>query len=154
MFNLSATTPEIRIVTTFLHIELHAVFHVYGSRNSVFGIASAYGLDGSGFKSWQEQNIISCPKPCRPALRSTQHPTEWAPESFSGIKGPRREFDHSHQSSAEVKNERSNISTPPPYKPSWFGQSRLHLFVCIMCVCVYNLLPYQMLHGSQPFLKS
>jgi hypothetical protein len=51
MFSLSATTPEIRSVVTFLHTELHTVFHVYGSRNSVFGITTAYGLDGSGFKS-------------------------------------------------------------------------------------------------------
>jgi len=51
MFSLSATTPEIGIVATFLHIELHAVFHMYGIRKSLFGIATAYGLDGSGFKS-------------------------------------------------------------------------------------------------------
>jgi hypothetical protein len=36
----------------------------------------------------------------------------WAP-GFPGIKWPKREFDHSPPSSAEVKNEWSYASTPP-----------------------------------------
>jgi hypothetical protein len=44
-----------------------------------------------------------------------------------GITRGRREFDHSHPSSAKVKNEQSHTSTPH-YMPSWCGQGQLYLF--------------------------
>ena len=103
------------------------------------------------------QDVISCPKPSRSALRPTQYPTERVPVFFSGIKRPGREFNHSYRSSAEVKNERSNTSTPP-ISLHGLGGSTSPVFVYIMCRYVYNLLPYQMLHkyihGPQPFQKT
>jgi hypothetical protein len=50
----------------------------------------------------------------RTALGPTQPPIQWARGVLSlGVKRPEREADHSHPSSAEVKNEWSYTSTPP-----------------------------------------
>ena len=47
-----------------------------GSRwpGSVVGIATAYGLDGSGIESWWGREF---PHLSRPALRPTQPPVQW-----------------------------------------------------------------------------
>jgi hypothetical protein len=50
----------------------------------------------------------------RPAFGPTQPPTQRVWGTFSGVKPPGREVDHSPPSSAEVKKEWSYIS-PPPY---------------------------------------
>jgi hypothetical protein len=49
----------------------------------------------------------------RPALGPTQPPIKWVTGALSlRVKRPGREADHSPPSSAEVKKERSYISTP------------------------------------------
>jgi hypothetical protein len=51
---------------------------------------------------------------CKPALGSTQSPTQWVPGALSpGVKRPRREADHSPPASAEVKKMLIYTSTPP-----------------------------------------
>jgi len=50
----------------------------------------------------------------RTALGPTQAPIQWVTGSLSlEVKRPGREADHSHTSSAEVKNAFSYTSTPP-----------------------------------------
>jgi hypothetical protein len=50
----------------------------------------------------------------RPALGSTQPPTQWVPGAIcSGVKRPWREADYSPTTSAEVKNTWLYICTPP-----------------------------------------
>ena len=47
------------------------------------GIATRYGLEGSGIEPRWEQDF---PHPSRPALRSTQPPIQWVPGLFLGGK--------------------------------------------------------------------
>jgi hypothetical protein len=50
--------------------------------------------------------------------------------AFPGVKGAASEFDHSHPSSTEVKNEWSYKSTTPPPPPSthsWRTQGQIYL---------------------------
>jgi hypothetical protein len=50
----------------------------------------------------------------RTALRPTQPPIQWVPESLSlEVKQPGREADHLPPSNAEVKNAWCYTSTPP-----------------------------------------
>jgi hypothetical protein len=50
----------------------------------------------------------------RRALGTTQPPIQWVPGALSlGVKRPGRGGDHSHPSSAEVKNTWSYTSPPP-----------------------------------------
>jgi hypothetical protein len=56
----------------------------------------------------------------RPALRPTQPPFQWAPGPFSlGVKLQGCEPDHSHPSSAQVKN--SGAVPPLPHTSLWSG---------------------------------
>jgi hypothetical protein len=74
-----------------------------GSRDSVVGIATSYGLDdrGVGVPSPDRVKNFLFSKSSRPALRSTQPPIKWVPGALSlGIKRPGREVDHSPPSSA------------------------------------------------------
>jgi hypothetical protein len=67
--------------------------------DSSVGIATDYGLDGSGIESrWGEIFLTRS----RPALEPIQPPVSG---SFPGIKRPERGADHPHPSSAEVKKE-------------------------------------------------
>jgi hypothetical protein len=64
----------------------------------VVGIAIGYGLvDGIGV-GVRISFLVSMSS--RPVLGPTQSPIQWVP----GLKRPRREAEHSHPSSAEVKN--------------------------------------------------
>jgi len=50
----------------------------------------------------------------RPALWPTQPPIQWVPGAISlGVKRQRREADHSHPSSVQVKNAWSYTSITP-----------------------------------------
>jgi len=50
----------------------------------------------------------------RPAVRPTQPPIQWVPGFIhQGIKQSRCKADHSLPPSAKVKNECSNMETPP-----------------------------------------
>jgi hypothetical protein len=67
-------------------------------------MALGYGLDDRGFESRQGLGIFLFTIASRPALGPTQPPIQWALKALSlGIKQPGREADHSHASSAEVK---------------------------------------------------
>jgi hypothetical protein len=66
-------------------------------------------LDDRGFESWQELGIFTSPQ-CRLALGPTQPPIQWVPGLGEKLLG--HEADHSHPSSAEVKNAWSYTSTP------------------------------------------
>jgi hypothetical protein len=76
-----------------------------GSRDSVVGIATSYGLDdrGVGVRVPVGSRIFSSPdRPDR--LRSTQPPIQRVPGALSpGVKRSGREVDHSPPTSAEVK---------------------------------------------------
>ena len=62
-----------------------------GSRESVAGTATRYGLDGPGIESrWGGRDF---PHPSTPALRPTQAPIQWV-ESFPGEKRPGRGVEH------------------------------------------------------------
>jgi hypothetical protein len=85
-----------------------------GSRDSVGGIVTGYGLDdrGVGVRVPVESRIFSTSS--RPVLRPTQPPIQWVPGALSsGVKRSGREVDHSPPTSAEVKNIWIYTSTPP-----------------------------------------
>jgi hypothetical protein len=78
--------------------------HHSGSRDSVVGIATGYGLDDRGvrFRVPVGSRIFSTSS--RPALGPTQPPIQYAPGTLStAVKRQRREADHSPPASAEVK---------------------------------------------------
>jgi hypothetical protein len=72
------------------------------NRNSVVSIATGYGLDdgGVGVRVPVGSRIFSSPS-SRPALGSTQLPTELVPASY--FPGNKAEDDHSPPESGEVK---------------------------------------------------
>jgi hypothetical protein len=64
--------------------------------DSSVGVVTGYGLHDRG----SNPGTVS-----RLALGATQLPVQWVPRAIStGIKRPRREVDHSHPSTAEVRN--------------------------------------------------
>jgi hypothetical protein len=68
-------------------------------------VALGYGLDDRGFESREGLGIFLFTTAFRMALGTTQPPIQCVLGSLSvGIKGQRREADHSPLSSAEVKN--------------------------------------------------
>jgi len=76
------------------------------------GTATSYGLDGSGFESWNGKDTYLFSKTVQTG--SGAHP---APCSMGMGVPPRppREAHHSPPFSAEVKNEWSYTTTPPPH---------------------------------------
>jgi hypothetical protein len=74
------------------------------SRDSVVGIATAYGLDDRGIGVRVPVGLIIFSTLSRAALRPTQHPIQWVPGALSKeVKRLGSEADHSPPTSAEVK---------------------------------------------------
>jgi hypothetical protein len=69
-------------------------------RDSVVGIATRYGLDGSGIESRWGRDFS---QPSRPALGPIQPPILWVPGLFPGGKAAGRGVNHPPSSSAGVK---------------------------------------------------
>ena len=65
-----------------------------------------YGMDGPEFESRHGERIVCTSISFSPALRSARPPTQWVSEYITGAKRP---------SVAEVKNEWSYFSAPPPH---------------------------------------
>jgi hypothetical protein len=77
----------------------------------------------TGFESWEGQQVFFFFKTSKPALGTTQPPTEWTPGSFPRVNVAGRVAYHSLQSSAEVKNEWSYASTPLYTFMVWTGKN-------------------------------
>jgi len=58
----------------FLYVILVAVMSLLAGRDSTFGIATCYGLDGPGIESRCGRDY---PHPSRPVLGPTQPPIQW-----------------------------------------------------------------------------
>jgi hypothetical protein len=86
------------------------VSSLYGSRDSLIGIATAYGRSSS---SGRVKNFLFSTSSI-PVLRPIKPLIQWVPGALSpGIKRPGRGADHSPPTSAEVKKMWIYISTPP-----------------------------------------
>jgi hypothetical protein len=86
----------------------------YGSRNSVVGIATAYGLDdpGIGVRVPVGSRIFSTSS--RSALGPAQPQIKWVPGNISlEVKRPGHEAAHSPPASVKVKKTWIYTSTPP-----------------------------------------
>jgi hypothetical protein len=93
------------------------------SCDSSVGIALDYGLDERvlRFDSRRRLGIFLFTTVSRMALRPIQPPIQWVPVALSlGVKRPVRKADHSHPSSAEVK-ECVKLYLHSPNTPSWRG---------------------------------
>jgi hypothetical protein len=83
----------------------------------------------------QEQHIVLYCTGSRPALGPTQPPIQWVPVAFSPrVKRPGSGADHSHPSSAEVKNDEA----VPPHP------MRLH---CVLLVVRFTFLYTDKIRG-------
>jgi hypothetical protein len=79
---------------------------LFGSRDSVVGVATGYGLDdrGVGVRVQVESRNFPFSTSSRPALGPTQPPIQWTPGALSpGVKRPGIETDYSPQTGVEVK---------------------------------------------------
>jgi hypothetical protein len=87
-----------------------------GSRVSVVGIATGYGLDDRGVgvrvPEWVKNFLFSTSS--RPALGSIQPHIQWVLVALSlGVKRPEREVDQLPPTSADVKSIWIYTTTPP-----------------------------------------
>jgi hypothetical protein len=102
--------------------------HVVVSRDSSVGIALDYGLDdrGSRVRFSVGAGNFSFTTASRTALGPTQPPIKLVRGALSvGVERSCRKADHSHPSSAEVK-ERVELYLHSPNKPSWRGVQLKH----------------------------
>jgi hypothetical protein len=99
------------------------------SRDSSVGIATrltGWAIGVLGFDSLWGLGIFLFTTASRTALGPTQPPIQWVPGGLSlGVKRPGREDDHSHPSSAEVK-ECVELYFHSPNTPSWRGAQLKH----------------------------
>ena len=80
---------------------------IVSKMNSTVCIATGYGMDCLRFECRLGHEILSSPKPPKPALGP--HPASY----WMGTGSKAIEVHHSLPSTAEVKSERSHISAPP-----------------------------------------
>jgi hypothetical protein len=60
----------------FLDLDFNGVLYFGRGRDISVGIATDYGLDGPGIKSWWGRDFLHM---SRPALGPTQSPVQWVP---------------------------------------------------------------------------
>jgi hypothetical protein len=90
------------------------IFIILG--DSSVGIALGYGLDDRGSRVRFPERAGNFSPHHRVQNGSGAHPASYlvgSRDSFPRVKRPGREADHSHPSSAEVKNAWSYTPTPP-----------------------------------------
>jgi len=85
-----------------VRLECSQTHAVYRGPGSVDGMATGYGLDGSGIESRRGRDF---PHLSRPTLGSTQPPVKWYQVFPGGKERPGRDADPSPPSSAVVKKE-------------------------------------------------
>ena len=92
--------------------QFFAIPALVGNRDSVVGIATCDGLDGSGLEpQWREEILPnSCPSTL--AAGPSQPLYNGYPSTFKGIKRSQRGVDRSPRTSAQVRTEYSYASTP------------------------------------------
>jgi hypothetical protein len=88
---------------------------VFVGRDSSVGIATRYGLDGTGIESRWRRDF---PQPSIPSLGLTQPPIQWVSGLFPVVKRPELRVDHPPPSSTEVK-ERVELYLYSPSGSSW-----------------------------------
>ena len=122
------------------HINVDKPDEPVGRYNSV-GIATDYGVDGPGIEFRWGRDF---PHLSRPALGSTQPPVQGVPDlSPGGKEWPGRDADPSPSSSAVVKKEQSNTSTPLwVFRPvqSLSARTRVHFKQTNCCLTCRKLL--------------
>jgi hypothetical protein len=109
------------VTYTYHKVSLHyntkiitIIIIIIGSRASIVGIATGYGLDDwkVGVRVPVGSRIFSTSS--RPALGPTQPLIKWVPGALSpGLNRPGSEADHSPSTSAEVRKVWIYMSTPP-----------------------------------------
>jgi hypothetical protein len=110
-------------------------------------IALGQGPDDRGFDSRQELRIFLYATASRPALGPTQPPIQWVPETLSlGVKRPWREANHSHPSSAEVKNTWSYTSSHQFAFMAWCSvkKAQVHFYLTFyiyLYLVIYSRFP-------------
>jgi hypothetical protein len=89
--------------------------NIIGGRHSSVGIATRYGMDGSGIESRCGRDF---PHPSRPAPGPIHSPVQWGTGSFPGVKRPGRGTDHPPPSKRRG-HERVELYLYSPSGPSW-----------------------------------
>jgi hypothetical protein len=112
-------SPPLVIIPSLLNpiytFRYYFVIHsLYGSRDIAVSVATGYGLDSRRVSSPVNSRIFLLSTSSRTVLSPTHPPIQLVQGPTSlGVKWPRRETDPSLQTSAQIKNTRIYISTPP-----------------------------------------
>jgi hypothetical protein len=105
----------LQVSETWVGISIIHSVHVHDN------FAKSWTIGVLGFDCWWAQGIFLFTTAPRTALGPTQPPIQWIPGALSlEIKRLGREADHSHPSSAEVK-EWVELYLHSPNMPSWRG---------------------------------
>ena len=113
---------------------------------SVVGIATGYGLDGSGIQSRWGRDF---PHLSRPTLGSTQPPVQWVPGLYRGKERPGRDADPSPPSSA-VGHERVELYLCSPYGPYGLYRASVPVQGCTVPLPYSRAIPLLPLWAVRP----